>query len=164
MNFQSVIVGMKNYPYLSNRETMFAGVIISLRRLCSGGRPCTVFLTTDSGLASAKFKEALGPLPMRVLEWQGSVLHTDRPIPTTTPPPTATATSTANTSDVWEKTSLDWTTLSQVDVLLMSRSGFAWTAAWAGTVPYVRELGGGCALRDFDRSDRLELEAGPCKT
>jgi hypothetical protein len=141
--------------------------VTEVRRLCSGGRPCTVFLTTDSGLASAKFKEALGPLPVRVLEWQGSILHTDRPIPTTTPPPTATGTSTANTADVWEKTFLDWTTLSQVDVLLMSRSGFAWTAAWAGTVPYVRELGlcgGECAWRDFDRSDPLELEAGPCKT
>ena len=131
-----------------------------IRRLCSGSN-CAVFLTTDSQLASAEFRKELGSLQVRVLEWPGSILHTDRPVPVDTNP------AAAGTRDVWEKTFLDWTTLSQVDVLLMSRSGFAWTAAWAGTVPYVRELGlhrgDGCTWKDFDTSHPLDLKAVPCK-
>jgi hypothetical protein len=62
-------------------------------------------------------------------------------------------------SDIWEKTFIDWTTLSQVDVLLMSFSGFGWTAAWSGAVPYVRRLGirGNCSWSDFDQADDLAL-------
>jgi hypothetical protein len=42
--------------------------------------------------------------------------------------------------------------------MLMSRSGFGWTAGWAGRVPYMRMMmldGAECAWFDFDTPDGL---------
>ena len=121
-----------------------------VRRIC-GERNCTVFLTTDSQLATSEFKKMTQSPHLRLTEWRGQILHTalhsGRP----------SSTNQTESTDIWEKTFVDWTALSQVDVLLMSKSGFAWTAAWAGPVPYARQLlyhghTDTCSWRDFDKS------------
>lgn len=116
------------------------------RRLCSGN--CTVFLTTDSRTASAEFTQLTAAVrSLHLVQWHGDVLHTSRSRPEQTPPGV----------DAWEKTFLDWVTLSQVDILLMSHSGFGWTAAWAGAIPYVREIvGEQCNWLDFDKASALD--------
>ena len=97
------------------------------------------------------------PLPtVRLVEVGGGILHTDR---LESAAAAAAASAAPNSTDLWEKTFLDWSALSQVDVMLMSHSGFSWTAAWSGAVPYVRQLvvGDSCTWVDFDQSARLLL-------
>jgi hypothetical protein len=120
-------------------------------RLCGGAR-CLVFLTADSDAAASRFKAALSTAAgaaAAVVEHAGPVLHTDRPVPAAAlgKPPT----------DPWQKTFVDWTALSQVDALLMSRSGFGWTAGWAGRVPYMRMMreDAECTWIDFDTPNGL---------
>jgi hypothetical protein len=113
-------------------------------RLCGGIR-CLVYLTADSGAAAARFRTALAAAAgaaAAVVEHAGPILHTDRGAPAAAlgEPPT----------DPWQKTFVDWTALSQVDALLMSRSGFGWTAGWAGRVPYMRMMQDGVACAWFD--------------
>jgi hypothetical protein len=122
-----------------------------VRRVCST-KTCAVFVTTDSRKAVVEFKELVAPFVGRVTDWPGPILHTDRRV-------SNAVMNGSQMSDVWEKTFIDWTTLSQVDVLLMSFSGFGWTAAWSGAVPYVRRLGvrGNCSWSDFDQADDLAL-------
>lgn len=115
-------------------------------RLCSAHRTCTIYLTTDSRLASSEFKRLVASPHVRLVESQGHILHTS--LSKTVP----NGAGGSNASDVWEKTFVDWTALSQVDTMLMSRSGFGWTAAWAGPVPYVRRFVE-CAFVDIDKSD-----------
>ena len=115
-------------------------------RLCGGAR-CLVFLTADSDAAASRFKAALSAATgaaAAVVEHAGPVLHTDHPVP-------AAALGKPST-DPWQKTFVDWTALSQVDALLMSRSGFGWTAGWAGRVPYMCMMreDAECAWIDFD--------------
>ena len=119
-------------------------------RLC--GAQCLVFLTADSGAAAARFKAVLAAAAgaaAAVVEHVGLVLHTDFPVP-------AVALGKPS-SDPWQKTFVDWTALSQVDALLMSRSGFGWTAGWAGRAPYMRMMrdGAECAWFDFETPDGL---------
>jgi len=122
-----------------------------VRRICSTGT-CAVFVTADSRQAVVDFKKLVAPFVERVTDWPGPILHTDRRVSNAVMNDT-------QKSDIWEKTFIDWTTLSQVDVLLMSFSGFGWTAAWSGAVPYVRRLGirGNCSWSDFDQADDLAL-------
>ena len=120
-------------------------------RLCGGVR-CLVFLTADSGAAAGRFRAALtavAGVDAAVVEHAGPILHTAQGVPRAAPDEPSI--------DPWLKTFVDWTALSQVDALLMSRSGFGWTAGWAGRVPYLRMLreGAACVWIDFDTPDGL---------
>jgi len=119
-------------------------------RLCAAR--CLVFVTADSSAAAARFKAALAAAAggaATVVEHAGPILHTDRPVPAGAAGDPA--------ADPWLKTFVDWIALSQVDALLMSRSGFGWTAGWAGRVPYMRMMveGSGCDWFDFGTPDGL---------
>ena len=104
-------------------------------------------MTADSSLALATFKAAVTAHAARVVDYAGPILHTDRPVPSDG----------GATADPWLKTFVDWTALSQADVLLSSVSGFGWTAGWAGRVPYVRMVHDtkSCAWLDFESPTKL---------
>jgi len=127
------------------------------RRLC---RPyCAIFLTADSAAAALMFKSFFADSSTPVFEFTGEVLHTDRPVPD------SVRSIADGGNDPWLKTFVDWTAMTQVDVLLMSRSGFGWTAAWAGSVPYVRWLALGnaeaaCSWNVFDKSADFDGNSG----
>lgn len=119
----------------------FAREAAALCRQQAGGG-CRVFLTADSAAAAARFRDdfkvaaaagddgSLGPVAADIVEAAGLTLHADMPVPAgarAAPHP-------------YTKTFVDWLALSTADAVLMSHSGFGWTAAWGGGVPYARQL------------------------
>jgi len=121
-------------------------------RAC-GGRPiCPIFLTADSRTAADAFRSELLKQPhsqqrYAVIEADGPILHTDR-----TNASTAAATGAA---DPWLRSVVDWWLLKHASSLVISRSGFGETAAWASArgAPARRiELGvpGACNVTAFD--------------
>ncbi len=82
-----------------------------VRRIC-GEKNCTIFLTTDSRLAASEFKEMTQSPRLRLNEWKCQILHTA--LHSGWP----SSTNKTEINDIWEKTSVDWTALSQVDVSL----------------------------------------------
>jgi hypothetical protein len=102
-------------------------------RACRSLRPgpCTLFLTTDSLAAAAAFKRAYGHACgrdcARVVEVEGDVLHTDR-----TTAADVAGLAAADVDRLWTKSVVDWFLLKRADALVISRSGFGETAAWAG--------------------------------
>ena len=119
-------------------------------KACTGREVCPIFLTADSDTASTAFRAALlsaGPPNAVVVEAEGPILHTDRT--------NATAAAATGASDPWLRSIVDWWVLKHAARLVISRSGFGETAAWASATeaPARRvELGapGACTVTNFD--------------
>lgn len=119
-------------------------------RACTGRSVCPIFLTSDSDTASKAFRAALlssGPSKAIVVEAEGPILHTDRT--------DATAAAATGAPDPWLRSIVDWWLLKHASKLVISRSGFGETAAWASATraPARRvELGrpGACIIKNFE--------------
>jgi hypothetical protein len=143
-------------------------------RDCRTWKTCYVVFTSDSEQAASLFRthidEAVKNLALqtnqpgmsipdiRVGESSGEIMHVYKRSVDGRPP----------TSDEWLKTMVDWYLLRQSDALILSRSGFGWTAAWAGAAVNVRQLaldpdGDACAwyhLPSLSCRDNLYMGAG----
>lgn len=128
-------------------------------RLCVEERACSIFLTADSRKAASLFEDEFKRLvkdirgqrkewstgslqrepPAVVIQTPGVIAHTDR---STLPKDEGAV------SQAWFKSVLDWWTLKNADYLLISRSGFGETAAWASSARSVRRLQLAQALAD----------------
>jgi hypothetical protein len=92
-------------------------------RSCSAAtHRCAVFLTSDSRAAATRFRAAVAAHhdPPTVIEYEGPILHTDR-----------SSDAVDGGNDPWLKSVLDWWMLRKADHLIVSRSGYGETAAWA---------------------------------
>ena len=116
---------------------------------CVGRKTCPIFLTADSETASKAFQEAViksGITNAKIVEAEGPILHTDRT--------NASAAAAMSARDPWLRSVVDWWMLKEASALVISRSGFGETAAWASTNHATTrvELGrpGACNLSVFD--------------
>lgn len=169
---------------VSSASSCFAAEAASI---CLTRRACSVFLTADSKRAASLFVRRYTKLvegyreqqqktsmknwasrserrqpPAIVIQTPGIIAHTDR----------STLLEDGDAaSQAWLKSVLDWWTLKSADYLLISRSGFGETAAWASSAQVVRrlQLGGGGGLRgirdgnssgDISESDQ-DHDTGP---
>lgn len=94
---------------------------------CGRRNPCPIFLTADSRTAADAFRVELvkqqGSRSTRVVEAEGPILHTDRT--------NASTAATLGMPDPWLRSIVDWWLLKHASTLVISRSGFGETAAWA---------------------------------
>ena len=122
---------------------------------CAGRTTCPIFLTADSVTASKAFRDAVitsGVVNAKIVEAEGPILHTDRT--------NVSAANAMGAPDPWLRSVVDWWMLKQASALVISRSGFGETAAWASkkNTPTQRlELGrpGACNLSVFDTLSRF---------
>jgi hypothetical protein len=107
------------------------------RTLCQQvyGGACIVYLSTDSQIAADLFAGHMNGT--RIIRAGGAILHTDRPLDAGH---RGASPANAPAGDPWLRTYVDWVSLAQVDVLLISHGGFGWTAAWAGGVRSAQQL------------------------
>lgn len=109
------------------------------RTLCQHvyGGACVAYVSADSQAAADVFAGHMNGT--RVIRAGGAILHTDRPLDADRRGATA-PTNAPVAGDPWLRTYVDWVTLAQADVLLVSHGGFGWTAAWAGGVRSAQQL------------------------
>lgn len=123
-------------------------------RACGARARCPIFLTADSAGVASLFKAELARHRQQaaglsvidvVAEADGPILHTDR---------TNTSMLDAGQADPWLRSIVDWWLLQHASHLVISRSGFGETAAWASSSARTTcrlELGvpGTCNVSDF---------------
>jgi hypothetical protein len=126
-------------------------------RACGRRERCPIFLTADSITASEVFKAELDSRRREaaaagvffpqiiVAEADGPILHTDR----------SKVSSLGNDGpDPWLRSIVDWWLLKRASTLVISRSGFGETAAWASSTAQASrrmELGPAkCNVSDFE--------------
>lgn len=96
---------------------------------CGSRAPCPIFLTADSRTAADAFRGEMarqqGSHNTIIIEADGPILHTDRT--------NATAAAATGAADPWLRSIVDWWLLKHASALVISRSGFGETAAWASS-------------------------------
>lgn len=128
-------------------------------RACSDRTICPIFLTADSVSVASLFKAELSrhrrqtagsgvTVAYIVAEADGPILHTDR---------TDTHTLDAGLTDPWLRSIVDWWLLQHASHLVISRSGFGETAAWASSSAQAArrvelKAPGACNVSDFTTS------------
>ena len=112
-------------------------------------RLCSVFLASDSEKAASQFKEGLSKLQIPLLTLPGKSLHVDDLKNESVPG----ARDEAKAVEPYLKTFGDWAMFSLADEMILSHSGFGFTAAWWSypSIPFVK----------FDHL-RSDVKAGTC--
>ena len=127
--------------------------------LACGSRPtCPIFLTADSQPAVDAFKAEIGNnhawrRRTLIVQAGGPILHTDRT--------NSSAASATGTADPWLRSIVDWWLLKHASNLVISRSGFGETAAWASSVGAAArrvELGAAAACNVTDFGTRSAID------